>query len=174
MDITDTQGLRPTRQFIQAVNSINASFSDYWIHKMEDEAQTSQSNWKDQFPDRIKISKIFEKAYKNKKAAHSKGSFVGFQGGSKGTETPIKFKGPRENRESKKKPKKHHNIVFENPSHLRQLRGRISSLSMKKKLDPGVWLAFLKIGNGLDIQNTKLSLGLNLMLFQGHNFRLGT
>jgi len=80
LDLPDTKGLRPTRQFLQAVSSVNQAFTDYWINKMEDEARTGSHNWQATFPDGIKISEIFERAHKSKKAAHSKGSFASFQG----------------------------------------------------------------------------------------------
>ncbi|KAK2468130.1 hypothetical protein H9L39_14004 [Fusarium oxysporum f. sp. albedinis] len=78
LDLPDIKNLRPTRQFLQAVSSINPAFTDYWINKMEDEAR-NKPNWQDSFPDGIKISEIFERSHKAKRATGSKAVFSTFQ-----------------------------------------------------------------------------------------------
>ncbi|KAM4060845.1 GAG-pre-integrase domain-containing protein [Hirsutella rhossiliensis] len=79
--LPDVQDLRPTQDFLQAVSSINAPFTDYWVNKMEDEAVFGKPEWKTDFPDGIKISEIFERAHRIKAANNSKGSFgAAFQG----------------------------------------------------------------------------------------------
>ncbi|XP_044715238.1 GAG-pre-integrase domain-containing protein [Hirsutella rhossiliensis] len=79
--LPDVQDLRPTQDFLQAVSSINAPFTDYWVNKMEDEAVFGKPDWKTDFPDGIKISEIFERAHRIKAANNSKGSFgAAFQG----------------------------------------------------------------------------------------------
>ncbi|CAM1501614.1 Fc.00g035980.m01.CDS01 [Cosmosporella sp. VM-42] len=78
LGLPDAQGLRPTRQFIQAVSSISPSFTDYWVNRLEDQARTGAEDWEKSFPDGIKISEIFERTYKTTKAAHNKGSFATF------------------------------------------------------------------------------------------------
>ncbi|XP_044717191.1 uncharacterized protein HRG_09460 [Hirsutella rhossiliensis] len=55
--LPDVQDLRPTQDFLQAVSSINAPFTDYWVNKMEDEAVFGKPDWKTDFPDGIKITK---------------------------------------------------------------------------------------------------------------------
>ncbi|POR33092.1 Uncharacterized protein TPAR_06724, partial [Tolypocladium paradoxum] len=45
LDLPDTKNLRPTRQFLQAVSSINPSFTDYWTNKVEDEGRNGVANW---------------------------------------------------------------------------------------------------------------------------------
>ncbi|KAM4061506.1 hypothetical protein HRG_013186 [Hirsutella rhossiliensis] len=54
--LPDVQDLRPTQDFLQAVSSINAPFTDYWVNKMEDEAVFGKPDWKTDFPDGIKIN----------------------------------------------------------------------------------------------------------------------
>jgi hypothetical protein len=78
LDLPDIKNLRPTRQFLQAVSSIDPAFTDYWINKMEDEAR-NKPNWQDSFPDGIKISEIFERLHKAKRATGSKAVFSTFQ-----------------------------------------------------------------------------------------------
>ncbi|XP_044717340.1 uncharacterized protein HRG_08848 [Hirsutella rhossiliensis] len=105
LGLPDTQGLRPTQDFLQAVSSINEPFTDYWINKMEDEAVTGKPDWKDHFPDGIKISEIFERAHRIKNAG-SKGNNdkggafpVGFQGRDKdGKQKPTSDDEKKENR----------------------------------------------------------------------------
>ncbi|KAM4067439.1 hypothetical protein HRG_001376 [Hirsutella rhossiliensis] len=81
LGLPDVQDLRPTQDFLQAVSSINAPFTDYWVNKMEDEAVFGKPDWKTDFPDGIKISEIFERAHRIKAANNSKGSFgAAFQG----------------------------------------------------------------------------------------------
>ncbi|KAM4067208.1 hypothetical protein HRG_001192 [Hirsutella rhossiliensis] len=81
LGLPDVQDLRPTQDFLQAVSSINAPFTDYWVNKMEDEAVFGKPEWKTDFPDGIKISEIFERAHRIKAANNSKGSFgAAFQG----------------------------------------------------------------------------------------------
>ncbi|KAM4067424.1 integrase core domain-containing protein [Hirsutella rhossiliensis] len=75
LGLPDVQDLRPTQDFLQAVSSINAPFTDYWVNKMEDEAVFGKPDWKTDFPDGIKISEIFERAHRIKAANNSKGSF---------------------------------------------------------------------------------------------------
>ncbi|KAM4058300.1 hypothetical protein HRG_014627 [Hirsutella rhossiliensis] len=105
LGLPDTQGLRPTQDFLQAVSSINEPFTDYWINKMEDEAVTGKPDWKDHFPDGIKISEIFERAHRIKNAG-SKGNNdkggafpAGFQGRDKdGKQNPTSDDEKKENR----------------------------------------------------------------------------
>ncbi|XP_044714489.1 uncharacterized protein HRG_11956 [Hirsutella rhossiliensis] len=105
LGLPDTQGLRPTQDFLQAVSSINEPFTDYWINKMEDEAVTGKPDWKDHFPDGIKISEIFERAHRIKNAG-SKGNNdkggafpAGFQGRDKdGKQKPTSDDEKKENR----------------------------------------------------------------------------
>ncbi|KJZ70079.1 hypothetical protein HIM_10540 [Hirsutella minnesotensis 3608] len=81
LGLPDVQGLRPTQDFLQAVSSINAPFTDYWVNKMEDDAACGKPNWKNEFPDGIKISEIFERAHRIKITSSQKGSFgASFQG----------------------------------------------------------------------------------------------
>ncbi|KAM4064183.1 hypothetical protein HRG_012623 [Hirsutella rhossiliensis] len=68
LGLPDVQDLRPTQDFLQAVSSINAPFTDYWINKMEDEAAFGKPHWQLDFPNGIKISEIFERAHRIKTA----------------------------------------------------------------------------------------------------------
>jgi len=101
LGLPDAQGLRPTRQFIQAVNSISPLFTDYWINRLEDQARIGAKDWEKSFPDGIKISEIFERTYKTTKAAHNKGSFATFQGSS---DEPSKEAGSARSAGSNRKP----------------------------------------------------------------------
>ncbi|KAM4067597.1 hypothetical protein HRG_012312 [Hirsutella rhossiliensis] len=81
LGLPDVQGLRPTQDFLQAVSLINAPFTDYWVNKMGDDAACGKPTWKNEFPDGIKISEIFERAHRIKAANNQKGSFgASFQG----------------------------------------------------------------------------------------------
>ena len=69
VSLPEAEGLRPTQSFLEAVYTINSSFSDYWTNKLEDEARINSLGWKERFPDGIEISEIFERTQSTKIAA---------------------------------------------------------------------------------------------------------
>jgi hypothetical protein len=83
LNLPDVQGIRPTRHFLQAVQSIDSAFSNYWMNQIEAKAIDGKKDWEKDIPDGIKISNIFEKQYRALKSSHNKhgGAFPAtFQG----------------------------------------------------------------------------------------------
>ncbi|KJZ70679.1 hypothetical protein HIM_09952 [Hirsutella minnesotensis 3608] len=82
LDLPDVKGLRPTRHFLRAMNSVDSTFSNVWINQMEANAlSNSDDEWQRTFPDRIKISEIFERSYRSTtNNSDTKCAFSMFQG----------------------------------------------------------------------------------------------
>lgn len=81
LDLAETQGLRPTYDFLKAVSAIDSAFSKYWTQRIEEAADQGEESWKTKIPNGIKISNIFLRSHHADRASHGKSIFAAsFQG----------------------------------------------------------------------------------------------
>lgn len=107
LDLAETQGLRPTYDFLKAVSAIDSAFSKYWNQRIEEAADQSEEGWKTKIPNGIKISNIFLRSHHADRASHGKSIFAtSFQGkDEKGDATADSATGSGESKSTNKPPK---------------------------------------------------------------------
>jgi hypothetical protein len=76
--LPDTEGLRPTLDFLDSVAQISPTFANYWINRINDKANSNKEGWQQKIPNGIKISDLFEQHYYSQKLATSNEDIAGF------------------------------------------------------------------------------------------------
>jgi hypothetical protein len=106
--LPDTEGLRPTLDFLDSVAKISPTFSNYWINRINDKANSNKEGWKQKIPNGIRISDLFEQHYRIQKVTDNKGSFAAtFQEDAQPSQPtgPANLAGPASNKPNNKAPR---------------------------------------------------------------------
>ncbi|GAT31446.1 hypothetical protein UVI_02064380 [Ustilaginoidea virens] len=78
INLPDTQGLRPTQDFIDAVESITPAFSNYWKNRIKEKQRNNKEGWEKKIPDGHYISDLFEQEFASQQQ-RAQGAFASFQ-----------------------------------------------------------------------------------------------